>query len=222
MSLPTVIERFSALHAFTQLLAAMSESRAVTHVAGLAGSADAVLVAALAERERNRLIVVVTDQLSDAERWLADLESITGRDGISLYPPREGFGEVEPHAEVAGERVETLERMTRGGVRILLTTARAVRGLTNADGSEVQLFGHAVIVREPFVSGGLVQPEQELRSEFLHLFADTEAIRTHLPVVLLRDTHDRFAADSMDYDNLARVIHLKGRVHGEIQPRKKP
>ena len=126
MSLPTVIERFSALPAFTQLLAAMSESRAMTHVAGLAGSADAVLVAALAERERNRLIVVVTDQLSDAERWLADLESITGRDGISLYPPREGFGEVEPHAEVAGERVETLERMTRGGVRILLTTARAV------------------------------------------------------------------------------------------------
>ena len=45
MSLPTVIERFSALPAFTQLLAAMSESRAVTHVAGLAGSADVVLVA---------------------------------------------------------------------------------------------------------------------------------------------------------------------------------
>ena len=118
MSLPTVIERFSALPAFTQLLAAMSESRAMTHVAGLAGSADAVLVAALAERERNRLIVVVTDQLSDAERWLADLESITGRDGISLYPPREGFGEVEPHAEVAGERVETLERMIIGGFHL--------------------------------------------------------------------------------------------------------
>ena len=126
MALPTIIERFTALPAFTQLIAAMPDSRAVTHVAGLSGSSDAVLVAALAEREQNRLIVVVTDQLSDAERWLADLESIVGRDGISLYPPREGFGEVEPHAEVAGERVETLERMTRGGVRILLTTARAV------------------------------------------------------------------------------------------------
>ncbi|MFI5310834.1 MAG: transcription-repair coupling factor, partial [Gemmatimonadales bacterium] len=48
------------------------------------------------------------------------------QEAVALYPPREGFGEVEPHAEVAGERVETLARMTRGGVRILLTTARAV------------------------------------------------------------------------------------------------
>ncbi|MEO7966956.1 MAG: DEAD/DEAH box helicase, partial [Gemmatimonadaceae bacterium] len=44
----------------------------------------------------------------------------------ALYPPREGFGNEEPHAEIAGERVETLERVTRGSVRILLTTARAL------------------------------------------------------------------------------------------------
>lgn len=103
-----------------------------------------------------------------------------------------------------------------------VTTARAQRGLTNADGTEVQLFGSAVIVREPFVSGGLVQPEQELRSEFLHLFADTEVIRSHLPVEMWRGKRDRFVADSLDYDNLSRVVKLKGRVRGEIQPRKKP
>ena len=103
-----------------------------------------------------------------------------------------------------------------------VTTARAQRGLTNADGSEVQLFGNAVIVREPFVSAGLVQPEQELRSEFLHLFADTEVIRSHLPVEMWRDKRDRFVADSLDYDNLSRVVKLKGRVRGEIQPRKRP
>ena len=45
---------------------------------------------------------------------------------VALYPPREGFGEVEPHAEVAGERVETLERLSRGEVRVLLTTPRAL------------------------------------------------------------------------------------------------
>ena len=82
--------------------------------------------------------------------------------------------------------------------------------------------GSAVIVREPFVSGGLVQPEQELRSEFLHLFADTEVIRSHLPVEMWRGKRDRFVADSLDYDNLSRVVKLKGRVRGEIQPRKKP
>jgi lipopolysaccharide export system protein LptC len=103
-----------------------------------------------------------------------------------------------------------------------ITTATAKRGLTNADGTEVQLFGDAVIVREPFVSKGQAQPQQELHSEFLHLFADTEAIRTHLPVVLLRGQKDRFTADSMDYDNLDRLMRLKGRVRGEIEPRKKP
>ena len=103
-----------------------------------------------------------------------------------------------------------------------VTTARAQRGLTNADGTEVQLFGNAIIVREPFVQRGLVQPQQELHSEFLHLFADTEAIRTHLPVELWRGKEDRFFADSMDYDNLERVLRLKGHVRGEIQPRKKP
>ena len=52
---------------------------------------------------------------------------------IALYPPREGFGEAEPHMEVAGERVETLERLTRGELRVLLTTgARAARENANA------------------------------------------------------------------------------------------
>ena len=66
--------------------------------------------------------MVVTDQLADAERWLADLETLLDDVPVALYPPREGFGEVEPHAEVAGERVETLERLGRSAVRVLLTT----------------------------------------------------------------------------------------------------
>jgi transcription-repair coupling factor (superfamily II helicase) len=50
----------------------------------------------------------------------------SGPSGVALYPPREGFGEVEPHTEIAGERVETLERLMRSDVHILLTTSRAV------------------------------------------------------------------------------------------------
>src|SRR6185437_3123739 len=34
--------------------------------------------------------------------------------------------EAEPHMEVAGERVDTLERLTRGELRLLVTTARAL------------------------------------------------------------------------------------------------
>jgi transcription-repair coupling factor (superfamily II helicase) len=130
MALQVLTDRLRALSAFTRLAATLPSRSGHQAVGGLAGSADAVLVAALADREPNRLFVVVADQLPEAERWHADLQSVFGSDGVALYPPREGFGEVEPHAEVAGERVETLEALAKGAVRILLTTARAVQERT--------------------------------------------------------------------------------------------
>lgn len=100
-----------------------------------------------------------------------------------------------------------------------VTTAVAKRGLLNADGSEAQLFDKAVIVREASTNAqGVVTPRSELQSDFLHLFANTEQVRSHLPVVLVRGGGDRFTADGMDYDNLDRVMHLKGRVRGTLQP----
>ncbi len=126
MPLPSLVERLTALPAFTQLLNSLPATRGIQRASGLVGSSDAVLMAALAEQQPNRMIAIVADQLPEAERLLADLQSVMGEGAVALYPPREGFGEVEPHAEVAGERVETLERMTRGEVRLLLTTARAV------------------------------------------------------------------------------------------------
>jgi len=102
-----------------------------------------------------------------------------------------------------------------------LTTATAVRGLVNADGSEAQLFDKAVVVREATISArGETSPRSELHSDFLHLFANTEQVRSHLPVTLVRGAGDRFTADGMDYDNLDRVMQLKGRVHGTLQPPK--
>jgi len=101
------------------------------------------------------------------------------------------------------------------------TTAVARRGLINADGSEAQLFGQAVVIREASTNAqGVALPRSELQSEFLHLFANTEQVRSHLPVVLVRGAGDRFTADGMDYDNLDRVMQLKGRVHGTLQPPK--
>ena len=107
------------------------------------------------------------------------------------------------------------------GVQGRTTTAVARRGLINADGSEVQLFGQAVVIREANTHAqGVVSPRSELQSDFLHLFANTEQVRSHLPVVLVRGAGDRFTADGMDYDNLDRVMQLKGRVHGTLQPPK--
>jgi lipopolysaccharide export system protein LptC len=102
------------------------------------------------------------------------------------------------------------------------TLATADRGVINADASEAQLFDQAIVVREAVQNGaGQTMPRIELRSEFLHLFANTEKVRSHLPVVLLRGTSgDQFGADALDYDNLDQRMQLKGRVHGTLLPPK--
>ena len=103
-----------------------------------------------------------------------------------------------------------------------LTVATADRALTNADGSEVQLFGNAIVTREPLPAkpGALAQPRMEFRGEFLHAFTNTERVRSDQPVTLTRG-NDRFTADGMDYDNLDQVLQLRGRVRGMILPGKK-
>ena len=126
MGLPRLLDAIEALPAFARVHQGLPGPGQSLRVGGLAGSADAVFVAALARALPQRLVVVITDQVGDAERWLADLQALVDDIPVALYPPREGFGEVEPHAEVAGERVETLELLGRSGVRVLLTTARAV------------------------------------------------------------------------------------------------
>jgi transcription-repair coupling factor (superfamily II helicase) len=126
MGLPRLIDVVAGLPGYHDTRTAMPAAGSTLRIGGLAGSSDAVLVAALARDLPHRLFVVVSDQLADAERWLADLETLLDDVPVALYPPREGFGEVEPHAEVAGERVETLERLGRGAVRVLLTTSRAL------------------------------------------------------------------------------------------------
>lgn len=100
-----------------------------------------------------------------------------------------------------------------------LTTATANRALTNADGSEVQLFGNALVVREATTdAAGQPLPRMAYQGEFLHAFMNTERVKSHLPVELTRGT-DRFTGDVMDYDNLDRVMQLKGRVKGTLVPR---
>ena len=97
-----------------------------------------------------------------------------------------------------------------------LTTATATRALTNADGSEVQLIGNALVVREG-VTGPKAVPRLEFKGEFRHAFMKTEQIRSDKPVALSRGP-DRFVADSMEYDNIKQVIDLRGRVKGTLTP----
>lgn len=102
----------------------------------------------------------------------------------------------------------------------VVTLATADRAVSNADGSEVQLFGNAIVTREPVAAaaGVAAQPKMEFRSEFLHAFVKAERVRTDRPVVLTRG-NDRFTADAMEYDHLDQLLQLRGQVRGVLMPR---
>src|SRR6185437_8595154 len=124
MPLPRLLDAIESLPRFAQLLGAVPAPGSRLTVGGLPGSSDAALVAALGRKlGQRRFLVVVAESLPEAERWLAALTVLQDDEATALYPPREGLGALEPRHEVAGERVETLERVARGGVRTLITTA---------------------------------------------------------------------------------------------------
>jgi lipopolysaccharide export system protein LptC len=99
-----------------------------------------------------------------------------------------------------------------------LTTATAKRALTTGDASEVQLVGDALVVREAAVDKtGKPVPRLEFRGEYLHVFINSEQLKSDKPVALTRG-NDHFTADAMDFDNLKRVMQLSGRVKGTLVP----
>jgi lipopolysaccharide export system protein LptC len=100
-----------------------------------------------------------------------------------------------------------------------VTVSTARTGLSNGDGSEVQLIGNAIVVREPLA--GTANPRMEFRGDFLHGFMNAERVKSNKPVTLIRG-NNQFTGDEMDYDNLDRVLVLRGRVHGTIVPGTSP
>jgi len=97
-------------------------------------------------------------------------------------------------------------------------TSTGNRALSNGDGSEVQLFGNARVVREAVAGNdGKVTPRLEFQGEFLHAFVNDERVKSHLPVVLIRGA-DQFKGDTFAYDSLTGIAELKGRVKGQLLP----
>lgn len=94
-----------------------------------------------------------------------------------------------------------------------ITRATARLAVSNRDGSEVQLTGGAHVVREATPVDAAI----DFRGEFLHYFAQTERVRSHLPVVVTQGANE-IRADAMSYDNLARQLDLKGKVRAVLAP----
>lgn len=100
-----------------------------------------------------------------------------------------------------------------------VTVATGKRAYANGDGSEVQLLGNALVVREAGRdASGNDYPRLEFRGEFLHAFLNEERVTSNKPVVLTRGL-DQFTGNEFDYDNLGQVANLKGRVRGVLTPR---
>ncbi len=125
MPLDFLLDRFRELPATQSLIERLPGPGRRIGAGGLPGSSPAVLVATLARQLPQRVFAVVAPTPADGERWLADLQTLLGPDSPALYPQRESLGAEEPHYELAGERIETLEALLRGSVRVLVTTARA-------------------------------------------------------------------------------------------------
>jgi transcription-repair coupling factor (superfamily II helicase) len=124
VSLPFILDAFGRTPRAGDLLARLPGRGASLALDGLPGSSAAVLAAWVVAERTGRVLVVLAPTPADAERWLADLAQL-GQVAAALYPQREALGEEEPHLEIAGERVETIERLLGGELRLLVTTARA-------------------------------------------------------------------------------------------------
>ena len=61
----------------------------------------------------------------------------------------------------------------------------------------------------------------ETGGEFLHAFMNLEQVKSHKPVELIRG-RDKFNADTLDFDNVERVLELQGRVRGSLAAPQSP
>ena len=129
--------------------------------------------------------------------------------------------------EIEGDRLRhfpddnTLE-IERARIRAIgsdgvVTVANARKALANGDGSEVQLLGDAHVIRPAHGK----EEQVEFRSDFLHAFRNVERLRSHLPVVVTQG-QSVVRAEGIEYDNLARVVELKGRTSGTFMTPRRP
>ncbi|WP_083748773.1 LPS export ABC transporter periplasmic protein LptC [Pelomonas sp. KK5] len=98
-----------------------------------------------------------------------------------------------------------------------LTLATARRGVSNSDGSDMQLYGDVLVQRFLVDASGapLPTPQLVVRGEFLQALSNSEQLRSHLPVTIdYGGAH--LQAQTFLYDHLHALLNYSGRTTGRF------
>lgn len=114
--------------------------------------------------------------------------------------------------EIDGIRLRTL------GADGSVTLARASRALSNGDGSELQLMGSVQVQRfeaDSRTGEPKTAPQLVVHSEFLQVLANTEQLRSHLPVQI-NYAGGELQAQSFEFDHVRGLMNFGGRTTGRF------
>jgi lipopolysaccharide export system protein LptC len=113
------------------------------------------------------------------------------------------------------EEPQLFKRDAQTGVQ---TEGRAQKGQVNESGTQVQLFGNAIIHRPAYKGvDGTMNKAFEIRSDYLLLDDHRHAVETNRPVTLTQG-QDRFSAERMLALQKEGKLELDGRVRGTLVP----
>ncbi|WAC74174.1 LPS export ABC transporter periplasmic protein LptC [Roseateles sp. SL47] len=133
----------------------------------------------------------------ELERFSSDgrlLARILGHE-LRHYPDNDTIEIDQPELRAYGDKGELL-------------IAQAKRGLSNGDGSEVQLLGDVKLHRYPSGDPAAVT-DLELYGEFLHVFVPEQKMRSHLPARVV-GLGGEMQVRSFEYSNLSGLLTFSG------------
>jgi len=93
-------------------------------------------------------------------------------------------------------------------------TANAERGVMNAEGSIIDLYGNAFVIRQAGADASK-DPRMTAASQYFQLLVNDDIVKTDKPVQLTRGP-SVMNANGMVFNNVTREVQLLGNVRGTI------
>jgi transcription-repair coupling factor (superfamily II helicase) len=127
-ALRRIVDRWRQYGPFLELKDQVTQSpRCNLTISGLAGSAEAFLLQSLAE-ETGRPILIVAERPDEAADLYDDLAFLIGDAQVGHYPARQilPYDFRAPVGEIMGNRIATLDGLSAGRVRLVVTSIRAL------------------------------------------------------------------------------------------------